>query len=204
MGWLSPGHTSRLLKLSCHQNSKNNSMLGTAWKIRPPPSFPFLWSQVPITDLLSFKLGISYKSPRSQSQKTTGESELSFPENQVSNLHGCRGIFQEATLKAEISGGVKKKTTYDCEKNNPVGNPTSKMPVVVLVSITEVFSMGVPERLCQDTRDEHRGLITPGHAAWRSRRSSPMQDGIGQAENGAVEQSHPMVSFHLTHSGGNA
>lgn len=74
-------------------------------KIRPPPSFPFLWSQVLITELLIFKLGISYKSPRSQSQKITGESELSFPKNQASNLHGCRGIFQKATLKAANSGG---------------------------------------------------------------------------------------------------
>lgn len=51
--------------------------------------------------------------------------------------------------------------------------------------------------------DEHQGLITPGHAAGRSRQNSLMQDGIRQAEKGAVEQSRLMGSFHLTHSGGN-
>lgn len=51
--------------------------------------------------------------------------------------------------------------------------------------------------------DEHQGLITPGHAAGRSRGNSLMQDGIRQAEKGAVEQSRLMGSFHLTHSGGN-
>ena len=84
-----------------------------------------------------------------------------------------------------------------------MGNSTNKMPAVVLVSIFDMFSMGVPERLCQDTWDKHWGSITPGHAAGRSRRSSPMQDDVEQVENGAAEQSCPMVSFHLTRSGGN-
>lgn len=86
------------------------------------------------------------------------------------------------------------------KKTNPTGNSTNKMPVVVLVSTVEAFSMGVPERLCQDSWDEHQGSITLGHAAGRS---SPIQDGIGQVETRAVEQSCPRASFRLTHSSRN-
>lgn len=136
-------------------------MLGRAWKKhQAPPSFQFLWSQLLITELLSFKLGSSHTSPRSQGQKVTRESELSFPMNQVSNLHGCKGIFQKAVVKAANLGGGKKKTC-DGEKIIQWETPQTNANWMFWSAL---FSMGVPERLCQDTWGGHRGLITIGQA----------------------------------------